>query len=83
MTIIFFPHVNKVIKSVKCSHIINHSSLYNEPTTFQRVVLNILCDLLHACNEIYMDNFTIIGDSFEKALTNLEKGLQRCRDTNL
>ena len=30
-----------------------------------------------------MDDFTIMGDTFEEALHNLEKVLQRCRETNI
>jgi hypothetical protein len=33
--------------------------------------------------EIYMDDFTVTGDSFDEALINLEKVLKRCRETNL
>jgi hypothetical protein len=33
--------------------------------------------------EIYMDNFTVYGDTFQEALDNLEKVLVRCQETNL
>jgi predicted RNase H-like HicB family nuclease len=33
--------------------------------------------------EIYMDEFIVVGDTFEEALTNLEKVLKRCRETNI
>eukprot|EP00253_Pinus_taeda_P028720 PITA_28720 len=33
--------------------------------------------------EVYMDDFTVYGDSFEEALENLEKVLVRCKETNL
>ena len=30
-----------------------------------------------------MDDFTVMGDTFEEALLNLEKVLQICRETNI
>jgi hypothetical protein len=57
--------------------------LCNAPTTFQRAVLAIFSDLLHDCMEVYMDDFTMFGNSFEEALTNLKKFLKRCRESNL
>lgn len=49
--------------------------LCNASTTFQRVVLDIFSDLLHDCVEIYMDDFTVIGNSFEESLANVVKFL--------
>ena len=40
-------------------------------------------DLLHDCMEIYMDEFTVVGDTFDEYLTNLEKVQKRCRETNI
>eukprot|EP00253_Pinus_taeda_P031239 PITA_31239 len=57
--------------------------LCNAPATFQRAVLGIFFDLIHDCVEVYMDDFTVYGDSFEEALENLEKVLIRCKETNL
>eukprot|EP00253_Pinus_taeda_P020317 PITA_20317 len=57
--------------------------LCNAPATFQRVVPGIFFDLIHDCVEVYMDDFTVYGDSFEEALENLEKVLVRCKETNL
>lgn len=57
--------------------------LCNAPTTFQRAIIGIFSDLVNDCLEIYMDDFTSYGDSFEEALTNLEKVLKRCKETQL
>jgi len=57
--------------------------LCNAPATFQRAVLGIFSDLIHDCVEVYMDDFTVYGNSFEEALENLEKVLIRCKGTNL
>jgi hypothetical protein len=42
--------------------------LCNAPTTFQRAVLAIFVDLVHECVEVYMDDFSVHGDSFDKSL---------------
>ncbi|GKB76215.1 reverse transcriptase domain-containing protein, partial [Tanacetum coccineum] len=33
--------------------------------------------------EVFMDDFLVFGDSFDSCLSNLEKMLKRCEDTNL
>ena len=55
----------------------------NAPATFQRAVLAIFVDLVHDCVEVYMDDFSAYGNSFEHALENLEKVLKRCIEANL
>jgi hypothetical protein len=57
--------------------------LCNAPATFQRVVLGVFSDLIHDCVEVYMDDFTVYGNTFEEALSNLEKVLIRCQESNL
>lgn len=57
--------------------------LCNAPTTFQWEVLGIFFDLTHDCVEIYMENFTVYGQTLEEALCNLEKVLTICKETNL
>jgi len=46
-------------------------------------VLAIFVDLVHDCVEVYMDDFSMYGNSFEHALENLEKVLKRCIEANL
>ena len=58
-------------------------SLCNAPATFQREVLEIFSDQTHDCVKIYMDDFTIYGNTFGEALENLEKLLIRCLEANL
>ena len=57
--------------------------LCNAPATFQRAVLGIFSDLIHDCVEVYMDDFTVYGNTFEEALENLEKVLKRCKEANV
>ena len=47
--------------------------LCNAPTTFQRCMLSIFSDMVQHFREIFMDDFSIFGDSFDDSLTNLEK----------
>ena len=32
--------------------------------------------------ELFMDDFSVVGDSFERCLTNLSEVLKRCQDCN-
>ena len=49
--------------------------LCNAPATFQRAVIGIFSDMINDSMEIFMDDFTPYGVSFEEALQNLEKVL--------
>ena len=57
--------------------------LCNAPTTFQRCMLSIFSDLVERIMEVYMDDITVYGGSFEKCLINLETVLHRCIEKNL
>jgi hypothetical protein len=57
--------------------------LCNALATFQCDVLGIFSDLIHDCVEVYMDDFIVYGNNFEKALENIENVLIRCQETNL
>jgi hypothetical protein len=57
--------------------------LCNAPTTFQRCMLSIFSDMVERFLEIFMDDFSVFGDSFDDCLINLEKILSRCEEKNL
>ena len=57
--------------------------LCNAPGTFQRCMMSIFFDLAEEVMEIFMDDFTVYGTSFEQCLHNLGTILQRCQDKNL
>ncbi|GKC10552.1 reverse transcriptase domain-containing protein [Tanacetum coccineum] len=57
--------------------------LCNAPSTFQRCMLAILHDMIEKSVEVFMDDFLVFGNSFDKCLNNLEKMLQRYKDANL
>ena len=42
------------------------------PATFQRCMMSIFSDLVEETIEIFMDNFSVYGSSFENCLENLE-----------
>ena len=45
--------------------------------------MSIFSDLVEEAMEIFMDDFSVYGSSFENCLENLETVLQRCQDKNL
>ena len=57
--------------------------LCNAPSTFQRCMMSIFSYLADEVMEIFMDDFTVYGSSFENFLHNLETVLHRCQDKNL
>ncbi|GKB43794.1 ribonuclease H-like domain-containing protein, partial [Tanacetum coccineum] len=57
--------------------------LCNAPTTFQRCMLEIFHDMIEESIEVFMDNFSVFGNSFDKCLNNLDKMLQLCKDSHL
>nr|GFA48415.1 reverse transcriptase domain-containing protein [Tanacetum cinerariifolium] len=57
--------------------------LCNAPGTFQRYMLAIFYDMVKKTMEVFLDNFSVFGNSFENCLSRLDKMLQRCEDTNL
>ncbi|GJR10012.1 putative nucleotidyltransferase, ribonuclease H [Tanacetum coccineum] len=57
--------------------------LYNAPTTFQCCMMAIFHELIEDSMEVFMDDFSIFGSSFDRCLNNLQKMLKRCEETNL
>nr|GFB67144.1 reverse transcriptase domain-containing protein [Tanacetum cinerariifolium] len=57
--------------------------LCNSPGTFQRCMMAIFHDMIEQTMEVFMDDFSVFGNSFSTCLTNLERMLKRCEDTKL
>nr|GEW92031.1 reverse transcriptase domain-containing protein [Tanacetum cinerariifolium] len=57
--------------------------LCNAPDIFQRCMLAIFYNMVEKTMEVFMDDFSVFGNSFENCLSRLDKMLQRCEDTNL
>nr|GEY73642.1 reverse transcriptase domain-containing protein [Tanacetum cinerariifolium] len=50
--------------------------LYNAPSTFQRCMLAIFHDMVEKTMEVFMDDLSVFGNSFENCLSHLDKMLQ-------
>ena len=46
-------------------------------------MISMFSNLVEEAMEIFMDDFSVYGSSFENRLENLETVLQRCQDKNL
>ncbi|CAN6695193.1 unnamed protein product [Malus baccata var. baccata] len=57
--------------------------LCNAPATFQRCMMSIFSDHVEKIIEVFMDDFSVFGDSFDSCLHNLSVILKRCVETNL
>ncbi|KAM1277780.1 hypothetical protein ACFX13_030847 [Malus domestica] len=57
--------------------------LCNAPATFQRCMMSIFSDYVEKIIEVFMDDFSVFGDSFDGCLHNLSLILKRCVETNL
>ena len=57
--------------------------LCNAPATFQRCMLSIFSDMVERFLEVFMDDFSVFGSSFEECLSHLTLVLKRCEEKNL
>ncbi|GKD18711.1 reverse transcriptase domain-containing protein, partial [Tanacetum coccineum] len=56
---------------------------YKPVVPFQRRMMAIFHDMIKKTMEVFMDDFSVFGNSFENCLSRVDKMLQRCEDTNL
>nr|GEX51146.1 reverse transcriptase domain-containing protein [Tanacetum cinerariifolium] len=57
--------------------------LCNAPGTFQRCMMAIFHDMIEKTMEVFIDDFSVFGNSFQTCLSHLERMLKWCEDTNL
>nr|GEW63187.1 reverse transcriptase domain-containing protein [Tanacetum cinerariifolium] len=57
--------------------------LCNAPGMFQRCMMAIFHDMIEKTMEVFMDDFSVFGNSFQSCLFHLERMLKRYEDTNL
>ena len=57
--------------------------LCNARGTFQRCMMAIFLDMVERSIEIFMDDFSEVGSSFDDCLRNLKLVLKRSKETNL
>nr|GEX96607.1 reverse transcriptase domain-containing protein [Tanacetum cinerariifolium] len=50
--------------------------LFNTPDTFQRCMMAIFHDTIEKTMEVFMDDFSVIGNSFQSCLSHLERMLK-------
>jgi hypothetical protein len=57
--------------------------LCNAPATFQWCMISIFSNMVERFMEIFMDDFSIFGSSFQECLDHLTLVLVRCKEKNL
>ncbi|GJU12487.1 reverse transcriptase domain-containing protein [Tanacetum coccineum] len=57
--------------------------LCNAPGMFQRCMMAIFHDMIEKMMEVFMDDFSVFGNSFGNCLSRVDKMLKRCEDINL
>nr|GFA58540.1 reverse transcriptase domain-containing protein [Tanacetum cinerariifolium] len=57
--------------------------LCNATGTFQRCMMAIFHDTIEKTMEVFMDDFSVFGNSLRTCLSHLDKMLKQCEDTNL
>ncbi|GJV24818.1 reverse transcriptase domain-containing protein [Tanacetum coccineum] len=57
--------------------------LCNAPVTFPRCLTAIFHNMVEDFMEVFMDDCSMFGNSFDHCLSNLDKMLARCEETNL
>ncbi|KAL6335141.1 hypothetical protein AAG906_027201 [Vitis piasezkii] len=57
--------------------------LCNAPATFQRCMLSIFSPMVERIMEVFMDDITVYGSSYEECLLHLEVVLHRCIEKDL
>ena len=57
--------------------------LCHAPATFQRCMMAIFADLVEEIMDVFMNDFSVYGNSFDGCLKNLERVLAHCEESNL
>ncbi|XP_059310187.1 uncharacterized protein LOC132061372 [Lycium ferocissimum] len=57
--------------------------LCSAPDTFQRCMMSIFSSMVEDFLEVFTDDFSAVGDSFDDCLSHLGQVLKRCEETNL
>ena len=57
--------------------------LCNAPASFQRCMMSIFYDMIEEIVEVFMDDFSVYGTTFNHCLENIDRVLQRCQEKDL
>ncbi|RVW77699.1 putative mitochondrial protein [Vitis vinifera] len=70
---------------VRLEHMLQKNAFWlcNAPATFQRCMLSIFSDMVERIMEVFIDDITVYGGTFEECLVNLEAVLNRCIEKDL
>nr|GFB71437.1 DNA-directed DNA polymerase [Tanacetum cinerariifolium] len=74
------PNIHDVIKK-EVEKLLDAVQIY--PISDSPCMLAIFHDMVEKTMEVFMDDFSVFGKSFETCLSRLDKMLQRCEDTKL
>jgi hypothetical protein len=55
----------------------------NAPSSFQRFMMSIFSYMIEEIMEVFMDDFSVYGKTFDDFLENMDKALQRCEEKHL
>nr|GEY33517.1 hypothetical protein [Tanacetum cinerariifolium] len=58
-------------------------AIEDDPTSPERCMIAIFYDMIEKTMEVFIDDFSVFGNSFQSYLSHLERMLKRCEDTNL
>ena len=56
--------------------------LYNVPATFQRCMISIFSNMVEKILEVFMDDFSVYGDTYDSCLEHLERVLERYEESH-
>ncbi|XP_035836039.1 uncharacterized protein LOC118484175 [Helianthus annuus] len=73
----------KGISPAYCTHRILMEDDYKPVVQPQRCMVAIFQDMLETSMEVFMDDFSVYGTTFDQCLSNLDRMLKRCIETNL
>ena len=57
--------------------------LCNALASFQQCMMSIFSDMIKEIFEVFMDDFSVYGKTFDNCLENLDKVLQQCQEKDL
>ena len=60
-----------------------HFGLCNALASSQRFMMSIFSDMIKEIMEVFMNDFSVYGKTFDDCLKNLDKVLQRCEEKHL
>ncbi|GJY54983.1 reverse transcriptase domain-containing protein [Tanacetum coccineum] len=74
------PKIHEVMKK-EVIKLLDAGLIY--PISDSLCMMAIFHDMIEETMEVFMDDFSVFGDSFSSCLSPLDKMLKRCEDTNL